>query len=106
MDEYPDGERKRGNPGDGRGCRSPVPEHVTDQALLAALDQVPQDFRNVVLLVDVEEFSYKDAAAILSVPVGTIMSRLSRGRKMLRERLAGVARSYGIGLDPQEGRSA
>ena len=84
----------------------PVPEHVTDQALLAALDQVPQDFRSVVLLVDVEEFSYKDAAGILGVPVGTVMSRLSRGRKMLRERLAGVARSYGIGLDPEEGRSA
>lgn len=84
----------------------PVPEHITDQDMLAALAQVPQDFRSVVLLVDVEDFSYKEAAAILSVPVGTVMSRLSRGRKLLRESLAGVARQYGIGRSTQEGRSA
>src|SRR6516225_10344937 len=84
----------------------PVPEHITDQDLLAALDQVPQDFRSAVLLVDVEEFSYKEASAILSVPIGTVMSRLSRGRKLLRERLAEMARQYGILHDPQEGRSA
>uniref|UniRef100_Q022I1 RNA polymerase sigma factor n=1 Tax=Solibacter usitatus (strain Ellin6076) TaxID=234267 RepID=Q022I1_SOLUE len=84
----------------------PVPEQITDQHLLTALDQVPQDFRSVVLLVDVEEFSYKEASAILSVPIGTIMSRLSRGRKLLRERLAEMARQYGILRDPQEGRSA
>jgi RNA polymerase sigma-70 factor (ECF subfamily) len=84
----------------------PVPEHLTDQDILAALEQVPQNFRGVVLLVDVEEFSYKDAAAILGVPVGTVMSRLSRGRRMLREKLAGVARSYGIVPNSEEGRSA
>jgi RNA polymerase sigma-70 factor (ECF subfamily) len=84
----------------------PVPEHITDEEILAALDQVPQDFRSAVLLVDVEEFSYKDAAGILGVPIGTVMSRLSRGRKMLRERLAGVAQAYGIRRNPQEGRSA
>jgi RNA polymerase sigma-70 factor (ECF subfamily) len=64
----------------------------------------------VVLLVDVEEFSYKDASVILSVPIGTVMSRLSRGRKLLRERLAETAKSYGILHgpldDPEEGRSA
>ena len=84
----------------------PVPEHITDQDLLAALNQVPQDFRSAVLLVDVEEFSYKDASAILGVPIGTVMSRLSRGRKLLRERLAEMARQYGILHDPKEGRSA
>lgn len=84
----------------------PMPEHITDEQMLAALDEVPQEFRAVVLLVDVEEFSYKDAAAILSVPVGTVMSRLSRGRRLLREKLAGVARSYGIGRNTQEGQSA
>ena len=51
----------------------------------------------MVLLVDVEEFAYKEAAGILAIPVGTVMSRLSRGRKLLRERLTDVARSYGIG---------
>src|SRR5581483_10507896 len=69
----------------------PVPDQLTDEEVLAALDEVPPDFRAVVLLVDVEEFAYKDAAAILNVPVGTVMSRLSRGRRLLRERLAGAA---------------
>src|SRR5437868_4192534 len=73
----------------------PVPEHLTDEEVLAALEEVPQDFRAVVLLVDVEEFAYKDAAAILGLPIGTVMSRLSRGRRLLRERLAGAAASYG-----------
>jgi RNA polymerase sigma-70 factor (ECF subfamily) len=75
----------------------PIPEHLTDQDILKALDSIPQDFRSVVLLVDVEEFAYKDAADILSVPIGTVMSRLSRGRKLLREQLTELARSYGIG---------
>ena len=84
----------------------PIPEHITDEEMLAALADVPQDFRAVVLLVDVEEFSYKEAAGILNVPVGTVMSRLSRGRKTLREKLSGQAASYGIGLAIQEGKRA
>jgi RNA polymerase sigma-70 factor (ECF subfamily) len=75
----------------------PIPEHLSDGAILAALDAIPQDFRAAILLVDVEEFAYKEAAEILGVPIGTVMSRLSRGRKLLRERLTDVARSYGIG---------
>jgi len=87
-------------------CTAPIPEHLTDKEILAALNRVPQDFRAVVLLVDVEEFSYKDASSILSVPIGTVMSRLSRGRKLLREQLAGLAQSYGIGKAKLEGRTA
>jgi RNA polymerase sigma-70 factor (ECF subfamily) len=84
----------------------PIPEQITDEEMLAALAEVPQDFRAVVLLVDVEEFSYKEAAGILNAPIGTVMSRLSRGRRLLRERLTGVAQSYGIdGIQP-EGKSA
>jgi len=83
-----------------------VPEHITDEEILAALAEVSQDFRAVVLLVDVEEFSYKEVAGILNVPIGTVMSRLSRGRKLLRERLADLARSYGIGKVKQEGQGA
>lgn len=75
----------------------PVADNLTDGEILAALDQIPTDFRSVVLLVDVEEFAYKDAAEILAVPIGTVMSRLSRGRKLLREQLTEVAHSYGIG---------
>ena len=85
---------------------APIPEHITDEEMLAALAEIPQDFRAVVLLVDVEEFSYKEAAGIMNVPVGTVMSRLSRGRKMLREKLAGQAASYGIGRPNQEGQIA
>ncbi len=74
-----------------------IPEQIGDGQILAALDSIPVEYRAVVLLVDVEEFAYKEAAEILAVPTGTVMSRLSRGRKLLREKLADVARSYGIG---------
>lgn len=84
----------------------PIPEHITDEEMLAALGGIPQDYRAVVLLTDVEEFSYKEAAGILNVPIGTVMSRLSRGRRLLRERLAGLAQSYGIGGVHGEGKSA
>jgi RNA polymerase sigma-70 factor (ECF subfamily) len=84
----------------------PIPDHITDEEMLAALADVPQDFRAVVLLIDVEEFSYKEVAGILNVPIGTVMSRLSRGRRLLRETLAGHAASYGIGVTHQEGKSA
>ncbi|MDX2154204.1 MAG: sigma-70 family RNA polymerase sigma factor [Bryobacteraceae bacterium] len=75
----------------------PIPEHLSDAEILRALDRIPAEFKNVVLLVDVEEFAYKEAAEILGVPIGTVMSRLSRGRKLLRGSLAQVAESYGIG---------
>src|SRR5690242_20050392 len=81
---------------------APMAEHVTDGEVLKALDEITADFRSVVLLVDVEEFAYKEVAAILSIPIGTVMSRLSRGRGLLRYRLAEVARSYGIGHADQE----
>jgi RNA polymerase sigma-70 factor, ECF subfamily len=84
----------------------PLPESITDEEILAALAEIPHDFKAVALLVDVEEFSYKETAAILNVPIGTVMSRLSRSRKLLRERLAGAARSYGIGRAQGEGKSA
>lgn len=75
----------------------PIPEHLSDGDILAALDRIPQDFRAVILLVDVEEFAYKEAADILEIPIGTVMSRLSRGRKILKEQLRDVALAYGIG---------
>ena len=81
----------------------PIPEHITDEEILRALDRIPQEFRSVVILVDVEEFPYKEAAEILAIPIGTVMSRLSRGRKLLREHLLGLAQSYGIGKAAAEG---
>ncbi len=81
----------------------PVPEELSDEEVLAALDSIPSDFKSVVLLADVQEFAYKEVAGILGIPIGTVMSRLSRGRKLLRQQLAGVARSYGIAkAAPQE----
>ncbi len=77
--------------------QEPIPEQITDAEVLVALDKVPADFRAAVLLVDVDEFAYKDAAEILRVPIGTVMSRLNRGRKLLREQLASMAEAYGIG---------
>ncbi len=84
----------------------PIPEHITQEEILRALDHVPADYRTTVLLADVEEFSYKEIAGMLGVPIGTVMSRLSRGRKMLREQLGELARSYGIGQSGKEGRNA
>jgi len=81
----------------------PVPEHLSDEDILAALEKLPVQYREAVLLADVHEFSYKEVAATLNVPVGTVMSRLNRGRKLLRVELSGFAKGYGI---RDEGKSA
>lgn len=60
---------------------------------------MPETFREIVLLCDVEGFSYKEIASFLDVPIGTVMSRLHRGRKILRSELAVYARNYGIETD-------
>jgi RNA polymerase sigma-70 factor (ECF subfamily) len=83
----------------------PLAPGLTDEEVLAALAAVSEEHRAVVLLVDVEEFSYKDAAEILGIPVGTVMSRLSRARGMLRERLSCLAGPHGIACRV-EGKSA
>jgi len=74
----------------------PVPEEVTDEDLLAALNQVPEAFREVILLVDVQEFSYKEISEILKIPIGTVMSRLSRGRQALRTHLTSSPKHIGF----------
>jgi RNA polymerase sigma-70 factor, ECF subfamily len=74
----------------------PVPQELSDEEVLAALDRVPEHFRAVILLADVQEFSYKEIAEALGIPIGTVMSRLNRGRKLLRVMLDGVAASYGF----------
>jgi RNA polymerase sigma-70 factor (ECF subfamily) len=61
-----------------------------------ALETVPRDFRRAVVLVDLMAHSYKEAALQLDCPVGTVMSRLYRGRRLLREQLNGFAREYGL----------
>src|SRR5918996_3687530 len=62
-----------------------------DAELQAALDELPDAFREAVWLRDVEEFSYAEIAAMLGIPIGTVMSRISRGRRSLFERLSAAA---------------
>jgi RNA polymerase sigma-70 factor (ECF subfamily) len=69
----------------------PIAQELRDEDVLAALDQVPEHFRSVILLADVQEFSYKEIQEMLGIPIGTVMSRLSRGRKLLRDSLADFA---------------
>jgi RNA polymerase sigma-70 factor (ECF subfamily) len=87
----------------------PVPQEIRDDDILLALAKVPPEFREVVLLADVEDFSYKEIAETLKIPLGTVMSRLSRGRGLLRQELVEVATRYGIGPESEktrEGESA
>jgi RNA polymerase sigma-70 factor (ECF subfamily) len=82
------------------GSSSPDPEaEVIDNALSSevkeALEALPEKFRTTLLL-DVEGFSYKEIAEMLEIPIGTVMSRLHRGRKILQRRLYDVARDRGI----------
>jgi RNA polymerase sigma-70 factor, ECF subfamily len=73
-DENPDEER--------------VIERLSQNAVVDALAEVPHDFRDVLVLVDIGEFSYAEAAQILDIPIGTVMSRLHRGRRVLKKNLA------------------
>lgn len=65
-----------------------VVERLSQDGIVSALSALPHDFRDVVVLVDIGEFSYADAAQILDVPIGTVMSRLHRGRRILKQKLA------------------
>jgi len=65
-----------------------VIERLSQNAVVEALAEVPHDFRDVLVLVDIGEFSYAEAAQILDIPVGTVMSRLHRGRRILKQQLA------------------
>jgi RNA polymerase sigma-70 factor, ECF subfamily len=73
----------------------PTPDTLTADAVKAAFDRLPDPFRTLVLLVDVEGLTYREAADALEVPIGTVMSRLSRGRRLLRLELAGHAPAGG-----------
>jgi len=77
----------------------PIPQQLEDEEILQALERIPPAFRDVVVLSDVEEFSYKEVAEFLGVPIGTVMSRLHRGRKLLRQQLTDYARNFGIAAE-------
>jgi RNA polymerase sigma-70 factor (ECF subfamily) len=65
-----------------------VLERLSQDSIVDALAAVPHDFRDVIVLVDIGDFSYQEAAQILDIPVGTVMSRLHRGRRILKRHLA------------------
>ncbi len=80
-----------------RSAEAEALDHLPDSDVKAALQSIGEDFRLAVYFVDVEGFSYKEASEILGVPIGTVMSRLHRGRKNLRELLSDYAADRGMG---------
>ena len=76
---------------DGSTDEDRVVERLSQNDVVNALSSVPHDFRDVVVLVDIGDFSYADAAQILDIPVGTVMSRLHRGRRILKSAMADSA---------------
>ena len=76
---------------DGVSDEQRVVERLSQDDIVTALSAVPHDFRDVLVLVDLGDFSYADAAQILDIPVGTVMSRLHRGRRILKRELAEAA---------------
>ena len=81
-----------------RSAEAEAIDHLPDNAVKEALQAVPEDFRMAVYFADVEGFSYQEIADIMKTPVGTVMSRLHRGRRMLRDLLADYARDRGIAV--------
>ncbi|HWX08898.1 MAG TPA: sigma-70 family RNA polymerase sigma factor [Gaiellaceae bacterium] len=73
---------------DGPTDEERVVERLSQDDIVTALSEVPHDFRDVIVLVDIGDFSYQDAAQILGIPIGTVMSRLHRGRRILKRELA------------------
>ncbi|HTQ04797.1 MAG TPA: sigma-70 family RNA polymerase sigma factor [Polyangiaceae bacterium] len=69
---------------------------LLEKEIVAALDELPEEFRLAVVLSDVEELSYKEISEIMGCPIGTVMSRLHRGRRLLKRRLFEHARTLGI----------
>lgn len=88
-----------------RSAEAEAIDHLPDSAVKDALQSIPEDFRLAVYFADVEGFSYQEIADIMKTPVGTVMSRLHRGRRLLRELLADYARDRGIAAAPTPTRS-
>jgi RNA polymerase sigma-70 factor (ECF subfamily) len=65
-----------------------IVERLSQDEIVQALAEVPHDFRDAIVLVDIGDFTYQDAAQILDIPIGTVMSRLHRGRRILKKELA------------------
>jgi RNA polymerase sigma-70 factor (ECF subfamily) len=73
---------------DGVSDEERVVQRLSQNDVVDALAEVPHDFRDVLVLVDIGDFTYADAAQILDIPIGTVMSRLHRGRRILKQAMA------------------
>lgn len=82
-----------------RSAEAEAIDHLPDSAVKNALQSIPEDFRLAVYFADVEGFSYQEIAEIMKTPIGTVMSRLHRGRRLLRDLLAGYALERGLGTE-------
>jgi RNA polymerase sigma-70 factor (ECF subfamily) len=80
---------------DGNVDEERVLQRLSQGDVVDALSSVPHDFRDVIVLVDIGDFTYQDAAQILDIPIGTVMSRLHRGRRILKRELAETAEGGG-----------
>ncbi|HVF54017.1 MAG TPA: sigma-70 family RNA polymerase sigma factor [Actinomycetota bacterium] len=95
-------ELKDHEPAYGQTPETIVLDSLVDSDITDAIEDLPEQFRLAVLLSDVEDFSYAEMADIMDVPIGTVMSRLHRGRKALQKRLWEIARDRGIVKGPPE----
>ena len=87
-----------------RSAEAEALDHLPDSDVTRALATIGEDFRMAVYLADVEGFSYKEIAEIMDTPIGTVMSRLHRGRKQLREQLADYAAGRGMDVTTTPGK--
>jgi RNA polymerase sigma-70 factor (ECF subfamily) len=90
--------------GTGRSAEDEFFARITDDDVKQAIESLPEAFRIAVLLADVEGFSYKEIAEIVDVPIGTVMSRIHRGRRALQKALAGSAVAQGLVGSAEPGR--
>ena len=89
-----------------RSAENEALERLGDEEIANAMATIPEDFRTAVYLADVEGFSYKEIADIMETPVGTVMSRVHRGRKALRALLTDYARERGVLVEEDQRESA
>ncbi|MFB8765480.1 sigma-70 family RNA polymerase sigma factor [Nocardiopsis alba] len=89
-----------------RSAETEVLDHLPDSDIKQALARLPEEFQEVIYLVDIEGYAYKEVAARMGTPLGTVMSRLHRARRQLREMLADYGRERGMKVPAPKARTA